>query len=297
VREEQVPREAAGRAGVFTSSEALSQGWTARQVHHRLAVGRWRRVAGWGLTAEPAPDDAPRLAWAATVTLPDCVIAGRVAAGLWGFPLPPTGPVEVYTSGRTRSLRGIRALHGVPNRSDLCDVDGLQLTSRRRTALDCCAALPWPQTVDLYAWVTSRHILDRSDLAQAVRERFDVTGNAQLRRLLDLTRHGAVSAAEHRCHTLLRRAGITGWRAGATVRDAMGVIGVVDLLFDAARVVVEIDGERAHSSRTSFVGDRRRQNRLVNAGYLVLRFTWWDLVEHPEVVIDQIRAAVDSRHP
>jgi len=43
-------------------------------------------------------------------------------------------------------------------------------------------------------------------------------------------------------------------------------------------VVVEIDGWVAHSGKQSFVDDRRRQNRLVRAGYTVLRFTWWDLI-------------------
>jgi len=72
----------------------------------------------------------------------------------------------------------------------------------------------------------------------------------------------------------------------------MGVIGVVDLLFEAARLVVEVDGIRAHSDRDSFVRDRRRQNRLINAGYRVLRFTWWDIVEHPDVVVDHVLSAL-----
>jgi very-short-patch-repair endonuclease len=55
--------------------------------------------------------------------------------------------------------------------------------------------------------------------------------------------------------------------------------------------VIEFDGWRAHSSRGSFVHDRRRQNRLVAAGYVVLRFTWDDLMEQPGEVVRQIRLA------
>jgi uncharacterized protein DUF559 len=78
-----------------------------------------------------------------------------------------------------------------------------------------------------------------------------------------------------------------------TLTDAHGVIGVVDLHFDGTRVVVEIDGFRAHSSRRSFVNDRRRQNRLVVVGrYTVLRYTWEDLHFRPAEVIAEIREAL-----
>lgn len=286
------PAVARRRAGVFTATQARDAGWTRRQVEHRLATGRWRRVAGLGLTAEPLPDDGRRRAWAATLTVPDAVVARRTAAEVWGFPTVSAGEVEIYASGRTRRLRGIRALEGLPDLGDRRAIGGLVLTSPIRTVLDCCAHLPWDQSLDLYAWATSRTVLSHADLAQALRLQFGRHGNAQLARLTAYTAHGAVSAAEHRCHALLRRAGITGWQAGATVRDALGVIGVVDLLFEAARLVVEIDGLNAHSGRRSFVQDRRRQNRLVNAGYRVLRFTWWDLVDHPGVVVDQVLAAL-----
>lgn len=62
------------------------------------------------------------------------------------------------------------------------------------------------------------------------------------------------------------------------------------LLFVAEGLIVEIDGWQAHGSRPAFITDRRRQNRLVNAGYLVLRFTWDDIVHSPEAVTTAVRA-------
>jgi very-short-patch-repair endonuclease len=67
------------------------------------------------------------------------------------------------------------------------------------------------------------------------------------------------------------------------------VIAVVDVLFMAARLVIELDGYRAHSSREAFARDRRRQNALVAAGYTVLRVTWADVTERPEATVAQIR--------
>ena len=75
------------------------------------------------------------------------------------------------------------------------------------------------------------------------------------------------------------------------VFDATGVIGSVDVLFDAARVAIEVDG-RAYHGVDQFQSDRERDNRLVGAGYVVLHFTWEDLLHRPDVVIHQVRAAL-----
>ncbi len=289
---EGAPQVAARQAGAFTVAQALAEGWSPRQVQRRGEARRWRRVVGRGLTAEPAPDDAARLAWAATLTWPEAVVGFRTAARLHGFPIELHGDVEVYARRGRTVVSGLRP-HWVPlQRNEITVHAGLPLTSRTRTAVDCLAAVDVEEALDLYAWLTTRQVLSRAELQAQTRSRLGRHGTPQLIRLLQLTRTGAVSAAEHRTHGLLRSACITGWRAGAEVSDRAGVIGVVDILFEAAKLVVEIDGRAAHSGRTAFVRDRRRQNRLVHAGYRVLRFTWWDLVERPEQVIAEIRQAL-----
>ncbi|WP_177238713.1 hypothetical protein [Pseudonocardia ammonioxydans] len=41
-----------------------------------------------------------------------------------------------------------------------------------------------------------------------------------------------------------------------------------------------------------FRSDRAKQNALVGAGWVVLRFTWSDIHEHPGRTVAAIRAAV-----
>jgi very-short-patch-repair endonuclease len=289
-----VPRVAAGQAGVFTAAQAVAEGWSRRQVERRLTAGRWRPVCGKGLTATAGPDDASRLAWAAALTWPEAVISGRAAAVLHGFPVTLRGVVDVHTTVGRAPAAGLRPIRAVVPPADRVRRRGLTLTSRRRTALDCLTELSWPQARDLYAWLTAYGVLSRSDVAAQVRARPGRRGNRQLVRLLAATRTGAVSEGEAVLHSLLRRAGLVGWEAAVPVHDERGVIGVVDLLFAAARLVVEVDGEHAHSGREAFVRDRRRQNRLVNAGYRVLRFTWWDLTERPAAVVAQIRRCLTT---
>jgi PIN domain nuclease of toxin-antitoxin system len=77
--------------------------------------------------------------------------------------------------------------------------------------------------------------------------------------------------------------------AGLPVEPGVVITGVgeVDLLV-AERVVVECDGFAYHSGRREFRNDRRRDRELVARGYVVLRFTWEDVMHHPAQVVDAV---------
>lgn len=294
----QGPAIAAEQGGAFSRTQAIAAGWSSRQVDRRIERGVWRRVAGRAYTAEPGPDSAWRRAWAAALTWSDAVVALRIAGALHGFPATSPEradsiePVHAYTAAARRPCHGVHAVRRSLTTDDVEMVDGLLLTTPQRTAVDLLAGLPWSEALDLFAWVSSRDVLDRDALSWFVARRRCRHGTPQLGRLLAYTRDGAVSPAEHLFHDLMRGAGIGGWTSGVTITGPDGVVAVVDVLFESARVVVEIDGWRAHGSRAAFQQDRQRQNRLVALGYRVLRFTWADLVERPNEVIDQVRRLV-----
>lgn len=77
------------------------------------------------------------------------------------------------------------------------------------------------------------------------------------------------------------------------LRDALGsLVGRVDLLVDDW-VVVEFDGAVKYGGaegRDALVAEKRRESRLVELGYEVVRLTWADL-ENPGEVLRRIRAA------
>ena len=65
----------------------------------------------------------------------------------------------------------------------------------------------------------------------------------------------------------------------------------VDLYYPAHRLAIEYDGG---THRSSLISDNRRQNRLLNAGYRLLRFTFADIRDTPTAVVDQVRHAEAS---
>jgi very-short-patch-repair endonuclease len=75
--------------------------------------------------------------------------------------------------------------------------------------------------------------------------------------------------------------------------DAARFAGRVDLYYPGARLVLEFDGG---NHRERLVEDDRRQNLLVNAGFRLLRFTAADIYQRPDVVVEQVRAALLFKH-
>jgi hypothetical protein len=94
------------------------------------------------------------------------------------------------------------------------------------------------------------------------------------------------SVTETRARLHLKAAGLT-VRAGV---DSPGV-GEVDLLVEEL-VVVECDGFAYHSGRREFQEDRRRDRELLARGYVVLRFTWDDVMTNIDLVVEEVRQAV-----
>ena len=288
-----VPEIARTQAGLFTRSQAYDAGWTKRQVRRPLEVGRWTVVAGAAL-GSPGLQVGPRqLAHAVVLTWPGAVISHELAGSLWSFPIPEAA-VGTATARTDRHLVGKRlsSCRTPLPQDDVGLFGGLPTTTRTRTALDLLAAPSWDRARDLWAWFSTRAVLDRVQLAAAVEARARWKGTAQLRRLLAVTRGGSLSAAEDRLHGLLTVAGIRGWVANMPVLIAGRVIAVVDVLFEEERVAIEIDGWAVHSGRTAFQLDRTRQNALVAAGFSVLRFTWDDLVKRPDDVLRIVRSAL-----
>lgn len=296
MRSDQVPAAAARQRGVFTASQARDEGWTQRQITRRLRAGAWLRVAGRGLVARGRQRDGTAVAWAIHLTFPHAVVSHAAAAVLHDFPVG--GPVAAHACvprkrGRSSTIATFE--HEVPD-EDLGRFDSkILVTMPRRTATDCLATLPLDRALDLLAWVLTRRIATRDDLVESVHRYRRHPAAAQLGRLIDLTRRGALSPAEDLCHEVLDRFGIRGWTANLPIADEHGVIAVADVAFEAERVVIEVDGWTTHGDRAAFERDRVRQSRLVAAGWVVIRVTWRELRDHPGRFAAHLRQTLDHR--
>lgn len=107
-------------------------------------------------------------------------------------------------------------------------------------------------------------------------------GGPHARATLELCDGKSRSAIETLARLALRSAGL-GVQAGVVITG----VGEVDLLVEG-RIVVECDGFAYHSDRREYREDRRRDRALAASGFVVLRFTWEDIVSRPRIVPEAV---------
>lgn len=162
------------------------------------------------------------------------------------------------------------------------------------TALvDLIRCLPGKRARDAAVTAVQGNVATVRRLCRAADDLVGSPGSGQLRDAVRALSDGAQSRGELRLLRILRSRGLGRWQANSPITIEGRRI-VIDVAFPEYRVAVEFDGYAFHSDAESFQRDRARQNLLVNAGWLVLRFTWADLDDTAAVVI-QIDAALRSR--
>jgi len=285
-----VERLAAGQGGLFTRAQARTCGLSNYQIRRRLAAGDWFVVLGpvlarGGRVVTPALRDR-----AALLAVEPAILCGPSAARLHGIAVRDKRTWLTVAPHHRVRLPGVKVVRELLPRGDVVMIDGVPLTARGRTVFDCLRWLPEREASELLDTALQRRWIDLDWLTARV-HRF--AGRHGVTRMVALVRQagsGVRSAAERMLVTELRRAKVTGWQANMEIYDDRGdLIGIGDIVFPGLRLVIEVDGRAWHSTGEVFQRDRRRQNRLVAAGWTVLRFTWQDLTERPDEVVATVR--------
>ncbi len=222
---------------------------------------------------------------------PDAIVMGRAAARLSFWPGLEVTAVEAVVRHDRAQQPGFRFVRRNLTPELWTDVDGQRLTVPALTALDLCADLGG----DGIDEVLRRGAATMADLHAAMALIRKQPGNQLRRRLLRESSGEPWSAAERLLHRLLREAGITGWRGNVELSIGTSSY-VVDILFRAERLVIEVDGRHFHGE-ARFESDRWRQNALVLDGWRVLRFTWAMLERYPDRVVAAIEQALAAESP
>lgn len=266
-------------------------GAIARRCHRDIAGSLDRQLRAGTLTSllpgvycavGEAGDPMVRIRATQLWAGPDAVLTGSAAARLSFWPDCPLGVVTVAAPAhsrrrpRTVQLECRRIPPELVHRRD-----GLVFSAPSLTAVDMAVL---PDGGDVIDRVLRSGMARLDDMWAAFHLQPQRPGNRVRAELLHDSRDEPWSEAERLQHRLLRAARITGWRTNVWVRA--GVSGYyVDLLFERQRLALEIDGWETHGTRRAFEDDRRRRNNLVLAGYVVLNFTWRQLVEEPDWVL------------
>jgi very-short-patch-repair endonuclease len=228
---------------------------------------------------------------------PAAFAADRTAAALrgWGMLVEPTRTIEVgVPHGRgTVRTRNVHARQRRAAEVQLVEVwagtSAISMTSPAQTVIDCALALPLLQAVVICDSALRAGDVTVEELLRVARDLSGRRSAARARRVLGLCdpASGSVLESVHRVKMVL--GGLSGFVSQKLLRDTPGRHLRVDFCFEAAGLVVEVDGRRWHPDPTR---DQARDNALVVLGWRVLRYTWRDVMDEGDRVVAEIRAAV-----
>lgn len=221
------------------------------------------------------------------------VVSHRSAALHWGWKVKATPRRPDVTIARHRRLptgaKDAATIHW-RNLGAAHVVEGV--TTRARTVVDCCLDLPLDEALSVFdsALRDGLSMMAVVDAAKGI-------GPRQRRRLVRVAR-----LADHRAanpfESVLRAiaVGVSGLSVVAqhSIRWD-GFFARVDLADVELQIVLEADSFEFHAERRAFDRDCRRYDELTARGWLVLRFSWEQVMFEPAWVASIISLAVAQR--
>ena len=171
---------------------------------------------------------------------------------------------------------------------------GLPITTPLRTVLDCARTLPLVEAVVIADSALRMRAFTIDELVAAARRCSRGPGAGRVRAVVELADDRCGSALETLLRVLLVSNGLAPPCTQYVVRDRRGRrVKRVDFAWPEHRLIVEADGFEFHSSRSAYRDDRRCGNAYTRNGWRFLRFSWEDVVDHPEEVLAAVRDCLD----
>jgi hypothetical protein len=238
---------------------------------------------------------------AAELLVPGAAVGGWAAAHLLGAValdgLGPDGrheePVVLLTPTRQHPCPrpGVRVFRSRLGPDDVCDVDGIPVTSPLRTAFDLARATTVERglvAVDAFARAAR---LDLVSLDRYVRRHPRYRGVPVARSVVELCDPRARSAGESRLRFVwLVEAGLPRPEVNPLVVNAVGaVVAMTDLLDTGAGLGGEYDGS-THRELDEHTSDNAREEELEALGLVIVRATSLDVGPKRPGLVRRLRA-------
>ncbi len=252
-------------------------------------------------------------------------VAGAIAAR-WTAALAHRLPSPLRSDGRPRYpcffhphrsgiSAGVQFIAGEVDERDRDVVGTLVVTSAVRTALDVAADRPLAHALVVLDAACRRLALERVpegwDLTQALAaeslrlevlavlggtegRRTDRTGARGIARAIALADPRAESPLESWSRAVFVDRGLPPAQLQLATRGESGVRYRADFGWPEQRVLGEADGSLKYVDRAALVAEKRREDDLRRAGWVLVRWTWAEITRTPDVVVARIRRALGA---
>ncbi|MFJ4026910.1 hypothetical protein ACIPWF_06900 [Paenarthrobacter sp. NPDC089989] len=199
--------------------------------------------------------------------------------------------------------RGVVGHRGQFFEDEITTLDGLYITTRARTWLDCARKMDIDEIT-----VVADHLIRNprpefegrtepyctlADLEDMLDRHWGTPGIRKARLALEQARVGADSAPETRLRLALGRAGLP--TAGVNVRTELGpgVVRQPDLSYREWQVAVDYEGE-GHSDREQIARDIAKEEDFSRAGWTLVRISKRHMSTDAATAVRKVRRALEE---
>lgn len=288
--------------GVISSADLTRLGVDPRRVRRWVEDRELVRVRR-GAYVDPRmwqdadPDERYRLTIRAVMRSRPCDEAAthHSALALWGLPLWHVRRDLVVLASDVQETTTSNGLRLMPMRrsSSIEHLTGLPVLAVP-DAVVTTASMSVEAGVVAGDAALHRGLCTEQDLDDAARRLVrTLRGRRRLREMLEAVDPASESVGESRTRLVLRALGLP-FASQVDIRDRLGIlIGRADFVV-AGRVVVEFDGAVKYDGaegREALVAEKKREDRIRELGYQVVRLTWAELAD-PHRLLARIRSAL-----
>lgn len=224
------------------------------------------------------------------------VLAGWSAAALHDAGcIPFDAPAELVVQRFLRAPPGLVVRYHRLGHDEVTEVDERPLTTPLRTAYDLArTASTVTEAVVVVDALARRGCFSPHELLTLAARHPGARGVGTLRRAVALADPLAESPMESRTRMVMVLGGLPKPALQVRVRHPSGLTDRLDMAYEQLKLGIEYDGDQ-HRERRAFAADLRRHNRLLSAGWTVLRVTASDVLLRPDRLVAEVGSAIAHR--
>lgn len=296
----ELARLAARQHGLVSLDQLRALGYSERAVQQRFPTGRLHRVhQGVYAVGHPLLTRKGQYMAAVLACGPGAVLSHRSAAALWGLRDDIRASIDVTAPNRRgRMPNGIDAHRdGSIAQVDRTMLHGIRCTTVARTLLDLAGVVPVRELRKAVSEAEVLRVLDQTAVRRLIKRSRGRRGVARLRMLLDEI-HPQTKRTRSELERLFLRMCSRAALPDPEVNVSLDVDGArlePDFLWRDAGLIVEADSRRYHDTGSAFQHDRRREQRLLEAGWRIARCTWEQVETEPRRLGETIHKLLE--HP
>jgi predicted transcriptional regulator of viral defense system len=279
--------------GNVTREQLVGMGLSDGGIAWRVRIGRLYRVYR-GVYSVGRPPITPQ-EWASASVLacgPGAALSHSSAMALWGYWRQWDRPYEVTVVGDRRT-NGIRVHRSTTlRRRDMTTQLGIRVTTPAQTALDMSPRLNDSSLKRVVNNMLNSLWCSEDQFTETLARHPNAPGARRIAKLLGLPGTPTRSGWEDEFPAFCRRYGLPTPVMGAPIGRY-----IVDALFVAERVIVELDSWPYHKGKPAFETDRERDAYMLERRFVTVRVTEERLEERPQAEADRLHRILAAHAP